>query len=86
MCTFKIKQTQYLLSINFIRQPVRMAKRPAPPLEVPREIPSRSRRQASKEALKQMQLLLDDENDAVEIASDDDVSYFLMNIYFFPLF
>lgn len=55
-----------------------MPKRPAPPpVEVTRETPSRSRRQASKEALKQMQLLLDDENDAVEIASDEDVSYVL---------
>lgn len=52
-----------------------MPKRPAPPpVEVPKETPSRSRRQASKEALKQMQLLLDDENEAVEIASDEDVS------------
>lgn len=52
-----------------------MPKRPAPPLvEAPKEPPGRSRRQASKEALKQMQLLLDDENDAVEIASDEDVS------------
>lgn len=55
-----------------------MPKRPAPPpVEVTRETPSRSRRQASKEALKQMQLLLDDENDAVEIASDEDVSCFI---------
>lgn len=53
-----------------------MPKRPAPPpVEVTRETPSRSRRQASKEALKQMQLLLDDENDPVEIASDEDVSF-----------
>lgn len=52
-----------------------MPKRPAPPpVEAPKEMPSRSRRQASKEALKQMQLLLDDENEAVEIASDEDVS------------
>lgn len=34
-----------------------------------------SRRAASKEALKQMQILLEDEDDAVEIP-DDDVSFF----------
>lgn len=50
---------------------------PPPPLEVT-PVVSRSRRQASKEALKQMQILLEDENDAVEIASDEDVSLILL--------
>ncbi|XP_072383647.1 uncharacterized protein row isoform X2 [Diabrotica undecimpunctata] len=48
---------------------VKMPKRPAPPDSPPRSR-TQSRRAASKEALKQMQLLLDDENDAVEIPDD----------------
>lgn len=36
-----------------------------------------SRRAASKEALKQMQILLEDEDDAVEIPDDDDVSLYV---------
>uniref|UniRef100_A0A6P7F2W9 Uncharacterized protein LOC114324247 isoform X3 n=1 Tax=Diabrotica virgifera virgifera TaxID=50390 RepID=A0A6P7F2W9_DIAVI len=50
---------------------VKMPKRPAPPDSPPRSrTGSRPSRAASKEALKQMQLLLDDENDAVEIPDD----------------
>lgn len=62
-----------------------MPKRPAPLVEPPRETPSRSRRQASNKALKQMQLLLDDENEAVEIGSDDDVSNFNISTSVFGL-
>lgn len=52
----------------------------APPVEVT-PVVSRSRRQASKEALKQMQILLEDEDDAVEIPSDDDVSLLLTTVH-----
>lgn len=40
------------------------------------------RRAASKEALKQMQMLLEDDDDAVEIPDDDDVGWliFLLSV------
>ncbi|XP_056629801.1 uncharacterized protein LOC130440571 [Diorhabda sublineata] len=49
---------------------IKMPKRPAPPDSPPPRSRTQSRRAASKEALKQMQLLLDDENDTVEIPDD----------------
>lgn len=57
-----------------------MPKKSAPPPVEVTPIVSRSRRQASKEALKQMQILLEDEDDAVEIASDEDVSTIVLFI------